>query len=285
MGDWQVGLSTGCFYQMDVFNILEDIRDSGLSIIEICSYPPHLDYHDLEKVRAASKRIQELGLEPFSFHAPFADEIDITSLNEEQRNYSIHEIFQAAQAAAALGVIHFVIHPGPEKEGKPPPEEHLRRMENAAEALNKVSAFCQNHNMNLILENMLPHLLFGQTSDLLWIMGALDQRNLGICLDTGHANLSGDLDTVMYKLSGHLKMVHAADNKGKYDDHMAPGKGYIDWHKLISKLIETGFHGAFILELSGDAGKSVDVLLEDARDARQYIRNIAREIGNRRSVM
>jgi len=157
-------------------------------------------------------------------------------------------------------------------------QEHFRRMENAAEALNRVSEFCCSHNMNLILENMLPHLLFGHTSDLLWIMGAIEQRNLGICLDTGHANLSGDLDTVVYKLSGHLKMVHAADNKGKNDDHLPPGQGYIDWYKLILKLNKTGFHGAFILELSGDEGKSIDVLLEDACHARHFIWDIARKI-------
>ena len=278
MSDWPVGLSTGCFYQMSIFDVLEDIQKSGISVIEICSYPPHLDYHDVDAVSAAAERIQQLGLEPFSFHAPFADEIDITSLNDEQRSHSLNEILQAAKAAATLGVMHFVIHPGPEQEGKPPPEEHLRRMQNAAEALNKVSAFCHKARMSLTLENMLRHLLFGHTSDLLWIMGAIDQRNVGICLDTGHANLSGDLDTVMYKLSGHLKMVHAADNKGHRDDHLPPGKGYIDWHKLISKLNQTRFQGGFILEISGDMGKSVHELLSDAQQARQLIWDISRKI-------
>lgn len=278
MGDWQVGLSTGCFYRESILDVLESIRDSGISVIEICSYPKHLDYHEPEAVNEASQRIKELGLEPFSFHAPFADDIDITSPDKDRRDHSLNEILTAVNAAAHLNVSHFVIHPGPEKEDRPPLEEHLKRLNNAVGILNQVSEFCQLNNLNLILENMLPHLLFGRTSDLLWIMGAVDQRNLGICLDTGHANLSGDLDSVVHKLSGHLKMVHAADNSGQYDDHLPPGKGAIDWHRLIQHLMEASFQGTIIMELSGDQGITGNALLQEAVRARQYIRDIIKKI-------
>jgi sugar phosphate isomerase/epimerase len=278
MSDWPIGLSTGCFYRKSIFDVLGDIRNNGISIIEICSYPSHLDYHDLETVKKAAAKIKELGLEPFSFHAPFAENIDITSLEENERQRSIKEILMAAEAAAHLEVFHFVIHPGPEKEKKPPVEEHFHRLENAAEALNQVSKQCLSHGMTLILENMLPHHLFGHTSDLMWIMGAIEGRNVGICLDTGHAHLSGDLYTVTYKLSGHLKMVHAADNRGKNDDHLPPGRGDIDWALLIDRLEETGFNGTLILELSGENNKSSLQLLEEARQARNFIRKIAQKI-------
>ncbi len=278
MGDWQVGLSTGCFYREKILDVLETIRDSGISVIEICSYPLHLDYHEPEAVNEASQRIRELGLEPFSFHAPFAEDIDITSPDQDQRDHSLNEILTAVNAAAHLNVSNFVIHPGPEKEARPPLEEHLRRLNNAVEVLNKVSEFCRMNNLNLILENMLPHLLFGRTSDLLWIMGAVDQHNLGICLDTGHANLSGDLDTVVHKLSGHLKMLHAADNKGSYDDHLPPGKGAVNWPRLIKQLMEASFQGTFIMELSGDRGITMEAILQEAVQARQFIRDIIREI-------
>ena len=177
-----------------------------------------------------------------------------------------------------MNVSNFVIHPGPEKEERPPLEEHLKRLNNAVEILNRVSEFCEMNNLNLILENMLPHLLFGRTSDLLWIMGAFGQPNLGICLDTGHANLSGDLDTVVRKLSGHLKMLHVADNKGQSDDHLPPGKGNINWNGLVEQLMQTSFQGTLIMELSGDQGITGDALLREAVQARRYIRDIIRKI-------
>lgn len=40
MSDWAVGLSTGCFYQKSIFEVLETIRNGGFSLIEICSSHP-----------------------------------------------------------------------------------------------------------------------------------------------------------------------------------------------------------------------------------------------------
>ena len=65
MSDWAVGLSTGCFWQTSIFECLEDIRDSGFGRIEICSFPAHLDYHDVDRVKRAAGLIDELGLETY----------------------------------------------------------------------------------------------------------------------------------------------------------------------------------------------------------------------------
>lgn len=279
MTDWPVGLSTGCFYKQSIFEVLESIRDGGFSMIEICSYPPHLDYHDTDRVRDARRLIDRLGMEPFSFHAPFADHIDITAFSPERREQSVKEITCAVEAAALLGVRHFVIHPGPEKEGKPPRELLIQHLEHAADSLNQIKRRCGQLGMTLILENMLPHLLFGRTSDLLWIMGALEPEGTGLCLDTGHANLAGDLYTAVQKMSGHLHMLHASDNGGRYDDHLPPGRGNIRWETLLRQLEQQNFRGGFILELSGDTNKDAQTILREAREARGLIRSGARDTG------
>jgi len=278
MNDWPVGLSTGSFYRKSIFDCLEPIRQSGFSMIEICSFPAHLDYHDLDAVRRAAERIDALGLEAYSFHAPFADHIDITSLNPEQRNVALQEILKAAEAAAILQVRYFVIHPGPEHEQTPhlPCVERFQRMQNAATTLNKVALRCRELGIGCVLENKLPHLLFGGTSDILWILGAMSAINVGTCLDTGHAFLSGDLYNVMHKLSGHLQMIHANDNSGNYDDHKPPGEGNIDWNRLLTELSQIEFHGGFILELSGN--KEPEIVLAEARRSRRYLREISRQL-------
>jgi sugar phosphate isomerase/epimerase len=272
MSDWPVGISTGCFYQRSIFESLEPIRDAGFTIIEVCSYPTHLDYMDATVVRRAALRIRELLLEPYSFHAPFADDIDITSLDGERWQHAVGIVERAAEAASELGVRYFVIHPGPERspiDG----EERLRRMERGAEALNRLSLRCRQLGIALVLENMLPHLFFGHAKDMLWMLGAIATMDVGLCLDTGHAFLSGDLDTVIHKLSGHLWMVHASDNHGDRDDHLAPGLGRIDWRSLIQKLSRVRFEGGIILEMAGDGAGGVD--FEAARTARKYLHELA----------
>ena len=276
MSDWPIGMSTGCFYQSDILDILEVVRDGGFSMIEVCSYPAHLDYHDMEKVKAASRKIREVGIEPFSFHAPFADHIDITSLDEEQRKNSVRELIKACEAAAELGVRHMVLHPGPEREGRPPAEEFFYHLEKACDGVNEVATRCEELGMSLLLENMLPHLLFGRIQDMLYILGAARSQNIGTCLDTGHAHLAGDLPMAMHKLSCHLRMVHINDNKGDWDGHLPPGEGDIDWKDVMTQLERNAFRGGLILELSNRHGNDYEKLMQEARDAREYLNRMMR---------
>lgn len=274
MSNWPIGLSTGCFYRTSIFECLEAVRSAGFSMIEVCSFPAHLDYHDVDAVSRAANRIEELQLEPYSFHAPFADRIDITSLDPSVRRSSVQEIIKAAEAAGRLGVRYFVIHPGPEK-GDFPEDQRLRRMHHATEGLDEIAARCQKLDLRLVLENMLPHLFFGHARDVLWILGALKRIDIGICLDTGHAHLSGDLSTVVHKLSGHLCMVHASDNRGHFDDHLPPGDGDIAWQPLIGQLAQLRFEGTVMLEIAGDGG--MDTVLAGARRARTFLRDLTRQ--------
>jgi sugar phosphate isomerase/epimerase len=275
VSDWAVGLSTGCFWQTSIFECLEDIRNSGFGRIEICSFPAHLDYHDVERVKRAACRIDELGLETYSFHAPFSDRIDITSPDHQARDFAQNELFKAAEAAAILKVRYFVIHPGPENASLPD-HERFWRLQNAVEVLNRTFHHCRQLGVGLVLENMLPHLFAGRTRDLLWILGALDTCNVGICLDTGHAHLGEDLPTVVHKLAGHLWMVHASDNHGHYDDHLPPGDGKIKWPGLLSHLSQLHFNGTFMLEIAGTGDRKH--ILEGARRGRSYLRDLAHRL-------
>lgn len=273
MRDWPIGLSTGCFYQTPILDCLQSIQDSGFQMLEICSSPQHLDFRDKSLVTQAAAALRGLHLEPYSFHAPFADDIDITSLDLNQRRFAYREICLAVEAAALLRARYFVLHPGPEK-GDIPNSERLQRMDNAVESLTAINARCRELGVSLVLENMLAHLFSGQVRDLLWLLGSLDATDVGICLDTGHAFLARSLPTIVHKLSGHLWMVHASDNQGTYDDHLPPGEGKIAWPDLLRQLSECDFGGCLVLEIAGRGDP--ERILEGARRARAYLRSLSR---------
>ena len=268
---WPIGLSTGCFYRHDILGVLDAVRDSGFREIEVCSFPAHLDYHDENAVRHAGERIRALGLRPISFHAPFADRIDITSPDAGIREGAVAELITACSAAALLGAENVVLHPGPEREGRPPHEEFIERMRHAADSLNRVAEHCCASGVRLLLENMLPHLLFGHTSDMMFLLGEISTCSVGVCLDTGHARLSGDLGHVFHKLAGHLRMVHVNDNLGDWDAHLLPGEGSIDWPWVIDELQQHQFHGGLILEMAAREGESVPETLARARRGREFL--------------
>jgi sugar phosphate isomerase/epimerase len=245
-------------------------------MIEVVFSAPHLDYKNPALVREAAARIDALGMEAYSFHAPFADEIDISSIDVAARQRAFEAILPAIDAAALLGVHYFVIHPGPENTEIPSREERLLRIENVCGVLERVAARCGEVGIQCVLENKLPHLMFGQSADLLWILACLKGNRVGACLDTGHANLAGDLYPLVFKMAPHLRLLHVHDNKGHGDDHLPPGDGRIDWTALLKELAAVNFTGALILELAG--GGDPEVVMARARRARSYLRQRARRI-------
>ncbi|MGE5214399.1 MAG: sugar phosphate isomerase/epimerase family protein [Nitrospirota bacterium] len=276
MTSWPIGLSTGCFYHQSILDCLVLIRESGFSMVEVCSTPEHLNFHDVKSVHRAAERIRELGLEAYSFHAPFAPTIDIASSDDTQRAGSVAEIFKAAEAAAILQVHYFVMHPGPENPATIPSAEQLPRMQHVVDSLNQIARHCKELGIICVLENKLPHLLFGNTSDILWILDGINSAEVGVCLDTGHAFLGGDINYLVHKLSSHVRVIHAHDNGGSDDNHWPPGDGKIDWERFMRDLIDIRFRGAFILEMAGNADPAVT--MTNARRGRSYLRNIARRL-------
>jgi len=245
-------------------------------MVEVCFSPEHLDFHNLAAVREAASRIDHLGMEAYSFHAPFAREIDISSPSPARREFSVGEIFRAAEAASILGVHEMVIHPGPEEIEMSPPDERLERMEHVVAALDRVAIRCGELGIGCVLENKLPHLVFGKINDILWILDALETSQIGACLDTGHAALSGDLHLMVHKLAPHIRMIHAHDNNGRGDDHSPPGDGKINWQTFLRELTHVHFGGAIILEIAG--GPDTVSTMANARRGRTCLRRFARRL-------
>jgi sugar phosphate isomerase/epimerase len=153
------------------------------------------------------------------------------------------------------------------------------RMENIAHSLDVIAGACARHGLLCALENKLPHLMFGNTAEMLWILAAMQSPNVAVCLDTGHARLAGELETAVQKLSGHLRLVHASDNHGQYDDHLPPGRGSINWPHFLELLATSQFSGSIMLEIAPRG--EMEATLEAARQAREYLRKEAWKLAAR----
>jgi len=94
---------------------------------------------------------------------------------------------------------------------------------------------------------------------------------LGICLDTGHANLIEPPDKYLEKIAPRLTALHVSDNSGDYSSHLPPGEGKIDWKKFASALYASGFKGVFMMEILGasrfaDPARVLTTAFENARE-------------------
>jgi sugar phosphate isomerase/epimerase len=79
---------------------------------------------------------------------------------------------------------------------------------------------------------------------------------LGLCLDTGHRHLHGDVAGAIRRAGRALSTLHIHDNHGARDEHLLPLDGTIAWAPVLRALRETGHTGPFLYEVGGDAGVS-----------------------------
>lgn len=103
--------------------------------------------------------------------------------------------------------------------------------------------------------------------ELLELVDALkkDFDNVGICWDTGHANLMGeDQADCLRQIGSRLIATHINDNYGKGDDHLLPYLGTVDWKAVMGALREIGYAGSFSFEAQRFTMKMPDTLLPDA---------------------
>lgn len=277
MSRWPIGFSTGCFYRQRIFECLGPIRARGFQVLEISSAITHFDYRNPEEVRKVGEAIRQLGFKVQSVHAPYAPELDISSPDMGVREASAQLLFQAATAAGELEAGMLVVHPGPERSFHPPGEERHQRLSHSVSVLSRVAEVCHIAGVRMVLENMLPLLLFGNTGDMLHMLEALE-GHAGVCLDTGHGFLTGNIFHVVSRLASYIQMLHVHDNHGRLDDHFPPGQGHIHWVKLFQELHKIGFHGSLIMELIQPPDKTMEGILDAAWAAGEYLRKLEAEM-------
>ena len=271
MTDWAVGLSTGCLYHYKLNDVLEPVRAKGFHQIETGANREHFDYDDPVSVSHVRESLQKLGLKTLSFHGPFGDHIDISSPDKKMRSESVNEILRAVRAAAVIDAKFFLLHPGPEKEGKLTDGHYFRRLKSCLYSLERIFVTCREYHLELILENMLPHLYLGGPEDILWLIGKMESGIPGICLDTGHANTSRNASDMYRRFSRHVRMLHVHDNHGNEDEHLIPGNGDIKWAELFQLMKSQDYNGALMLEIGSGDKESTEEILERAVKGRSFL--------------
>lgn len=135
------------------------------------------------------------------------------------------------------------------------------RADKNIEKLKILAEYIKNKNITICLENLSPNIpdvkeLIGHNADdLLYIIERVGSEKFGICLDTGHLNLTEyNQREFILKAGKKLKALHIADNQGRSNQHMMPyTRGTVDFKEVVEALREVDYHGLFNLEISGES--------------------------------
>jgi sugar phosphate isomerase/epimerase len=86
--------------------------------------------------------------------------------------------------------------------------------------------------------------IISNTDAMLRLMEAVDSDNFGAVLDTGHLHAQKEiLPLSVEKLGSRIRYVHASDNDGQTNQHLAPGTGTMDWEGIFLALKKHEFAG------------------------------------------
>ena len=275
----QFGISTHLYHadRLDRDHLVE-IAAHGFELVEVFATRTHVDYHDAAALAALRTHLTETGLRAHSVHAPIADglrdgvwgaPLSMATADEPARRLAVDETRAALRAARALDAGIVVVHLGvPVAQA---PDSRDNRLEAAARSLDALREEAAALDVRLALE-VIPNPISEAEALVRFIEEDLDDPRIGICLDSGHAFMMGDLIDAIEAVSGHLITTHLHDNRRRADDHLVPFDGGIDWAAAAMTLQKVGYDGAWMFELaaSGDPRQ----VLEKAQKARERLERL-----------
>ena len=270
------GVSTHLYHdvRLDRDHLVE-IAAHGFETVEIFATRTHVDYHDDAMLDELGEHLRDAGLTAHSVHGPIADGLrgnvwgasySLATTDEAARTVAVAETLAAMRAAAALEAPIVVLHLGVPLAQQPDGRDNrrdasLRSLETLVEQSSVLG-------VQLALE-VIPNPLSEAERLASFIEDELEQPGVGICLDSGHAHLLGDLAEAIEAVSGHLVTTHLHDNRRKADDHLVPFEGSIDWAEAAMTLQKVGYEGVWMLELAPSA--TPRRVLEKAQAARRRL--------------
>jgi sugar phosphate isomerase/epimerase len=117
--------------------------------------------------------------------------------------------------------------------------------------------------------------IVSNTDALLRLMDAVENDNFGAVLDTGHQHAQKEiLPLSIEKLGGRVQYLHVSDNDGQTNQHLALGRGTVDWDGVFLALRKHGFTGYVAV----DVGRIPD-LDAQVRESKVFLEKLAARLG------
>jgi len=264
------------------------IKKAGIDNIELSS-PSHSNLESINEIRKNNLNI-------FSAHSDFIN-IDISSPDKKIRFDSIRTIMTRIKFLNEIGANIIIVHPGGWYSNQ---NDKEIRIKYSIESLSQIASYAKEQSVKVAVENLPKEFLADDIETIRMILNETRKLcnlngTLGLCLDTGHANLTGNLIDYLDIMGDEILTMHIHDNFGDrgndrktaLDDlHLLPGEGNIKWD-IFFKKIGSNYKGGFIFEpiaknSNGDDGIDYCSLILENLKKLLYSDNFLKKIINSR---
>lgn len=257
-------LSTHLFLKQRLHpGLLELAARSGAQAVEIFAARQHFDYTSREHIAELANWFRSNALVPFSMHAPLfpdremgragAPACNLLHPEKSRRIDAMDEIKRALEAAELIPFSNMVLHLGEREDGW-----SQRSVEYAISALEHLGAFAHPLGVRLLVENLTSEPTTPE--HLITILELGHQKNVGICLDLGHAHITVGITEAIATLGSRIASLHVHDNHAVKDEHLWPGDGNIDWPAAVAAIKALPTPPAAVLEIHYSLGSDAAAL-------------------------
>ena len=234
---------TGC-----ALPYLERIAKAGFSEVHWCHHWGDDFVYSESEVREIGRWLRDLGLGLNSLHGTSGKEKGWASTVEYERLAGVDLVKNRIAMTAELGGDVVVMHA---------PGEGLSPTSNAqlVKSLDALEDFACGHGVRIAVENGDWHVV-GE------MLERYDEAHVGLCYDSGHANMAPGGLEALAGLKGRLIAIHLHDNDGKDDQHKLPFTGTVDWEGVARILAGSSYAKCVNLESLMGQGGEEDFLRE-----------------------
>ena len=231
----KIGASTLATFNDSLDESLEFIESLGIKYAELLHQFPTEEF-DLDLLSSFNL--------DYTIHAPFMD-VNIAALGSKSRANSIEQIKDSVDLANQIDAKAVVVHPGLIPFlAREMPEEIYKVANNSIREIGKYS---NDLGVNTTIENMpaFENMIY---QDMNRLNETLVELDMGMTFDIGHAHHSGISPDAMYFDS--IKHIHAHDNMGDDDSHLALGEGNIQLKDIITTFENKNYDGIYMIEVN-----------------------------------
>ncbi|MFN0012388.1 MAG: sugar phosphate isomerase/epimerase family protein [Phycisphaerales bacterium] len=204
----------------------------------------------------------QAGIRFDSIHGVFGFHLDPSSSDARHRQRCL-EIYEAeGKLASDLGGPMVVVHPAAWNPGmRMMTREEVERVSEARwplldDFMRRLAETGERLGITYLIENQPMNCPLGHdTVRLSKAVLAVNSPRIRMCLDTGHANMTGDVVETTRKALPAIAYFHIHDNDSKIDDHRMPFDGGINWPKLAEVFVEAGDSVPRMLEVFYDEAR------------------------------
>jgi len=231
----------------DDFSILPLFNKHHINLMEVTPLVPdnkEWTAGDSDSTKQFLALCSTNNITPASVHCFFLESLghDVAAKDPSVRKSAIEFNKVLFQGAKDIGAKYMVAHLyGWNVEGRSADET----MSLAKDAIMEYLPEAERTGVKIAIEN-----LFGSWSvkQINQLIDEIDHPLLGICFDTGHAAVYGDVISELRLCGSRLIGLHLHDNHFIKDEHFVPFRGKINWKAFISTLLEIGYKGPLMLE-------------------------------------